>query len=130
MPHNSWGMATTALILAVAACLIAAWCALDTRSSSVVTEARRVQNLEGQLLSVNARLEALEARWVAYQTELGGMLEAIENEVGELERRRKRVRAQETRAAKREAAEQGNGELDPMDRDHIRLRARDLGIPV
>jgi len=102
------------LLLSGAACL---WCALFSTPSQYV---KRADRIEAALSDCASLVEAMEAKWLQYRTEMSGLAESVEGTLESVERKRRQISG----AASRLNAGQVLSEPEPQTRDDVVRVAR------
>jgi len=77
-----------------------------------------------------AAVKAVRAEWRAERKELDAYFEALEEESGTVERKRRRIAGAESRRKKAEETETEQATADPNSREAIRARARAQGYLI
>ena len=119
-----------ALILTAAGSLLAAAsCVVMVRRSLPVKLTNRLHQVDRQLATYEEHFDALAGNWRSHKIEVEHCLEQLEQVAETVERKRKRISAEESARKRREGNGAEVGELDPNDRASWIKRAREMGVP-
>jgi hypothetical protein len=112
-----------AVALAVAATLLAARAYVTSRASVPSKVIGALEGLSNRVKGAEENLATHDARALAWRTEIDGLIEAAEDVLDRVERKRRRTQAVETRIR----AKEGDGPLPDSDAA-LRERARAQGL--
>lgn len=115
-------------LLAVCTVLATAGCVYLAFSTAPAALKRQVNVLRAEVQEMQVTVEAIGQRWTAFKVEMEGLTEAVEDMLESVERKRRRVAAQESREKRK------NGEEVPQTpeeyRSMLRRQARGAGFDV
>lgn len=114
--------------LALGTVLALAACAFLVFTTTPAALKRQIQILRAEVVEVQVAVEAIGQRWVAYKAEMEALADAIEDSLGTIEKKRRRVAASESRQKR------SNGDQAPTTPEEYRValqrQARGAGFDV
>lgn len=99
--------------------------ALYAARARPIAQRRELERFRDEIGAVVAETTRVRSEWQTTTQELGSYLDAVEDRLGAIEQKRRRIAASESRQKREEG---GNGTVDPM--AQARARARAAGLPL